>query len=511
MFKLEDLKGKILSLDIETSGLNDVNDWIWSMGMADSRGNKVERFIKPPSWASSQHLKNDSFFSRQQEASGAFSGFFEAEKGGSLVDIRQALKELVEASDYKTAILIQNANFENRFIGQALAGIGSNLGLKDAMRYQTVGGVGEKYLYLPPEVTNLKNAAFDQMLEGASKESISDTYRQIVSTYRNLLNEPKGGAIVMDLMDFSTAMYAEAARSGYGSIDQIRRGTRVDYLSRVLLGEAEAHTALSDASQQLRLFGEINRIYDELKSGQVSDNTKKQVQRLVAGKEKETTREFIAGLKNTLQEIQTSEGTKIIYRNQPIKNLEPLSVVDMGDEGKLNYVNLKQHHGRIENDPRAALMNVLTRYSKEKMYDLDQSSRVALIEEVSSMDSLGKQIERLELLEDKYRKIVNESISMSDPDFNASRVKDAISAATEKVKSGFSSKKTIGAAAAIITGIGALSVASNMGKKDEEEYIETEKYRDLKKSNKRTFKMYEPHYHGTGFYMWENRTRHHEY
>jgi len=100
------------SIDIETSGLSEKKDFIWSMGVSSNKGDK-ELFITPPSEKKSKKMFKKNIFNK----SGYFDDYKKHISDKETLLIGDAAEQLFKDIDRESIVLIQNHHFENKFLG----------------------------------------------------------------------------------------------------------------------------------------------------------------------------------------------------------------------------------------------------------------------------------------------------------------------------------------------------------------------------------------------------------
>ena len=158
-------------------------------------------------------------------------------------------------------VLIQNMSFERSFL-DSVDGVRDS-DLISRLHEQATGGIGTK-IYAPSEVTNAKS----KLYEAAGLKQRDAIYDEVMAAYQavdeRVRNAPGTHFYAADLMDFSKATWTKAAAQGFIPESFVTTGTNMEFLSKLLLGEEEVHGALSDATQQIKVFERLGKIRSEL-------------------------------------------------------------------------------------------------------------------------------------------------------------------------------------------------------------------------------------------------------
>ncbi|RLA66542.1 MAG: hypothetical protein DRQ78_04125 [Epsilonproteobacteria bacterium] len=470
-------KDRLQSIDIETSGLDEKKNFIWSMGRAGKGGTK-EFFVTPPSEKEYQSLLDNKIFNIE----GYHDAYKESVRTAKDVPLNKAINSLFDQVDKESIILVQNLNFENKFIGEALRGdAGKNI--KDMFPDAKDPSSG-RILNTSKEVTDLRHKAMrKEALLGRTKnpEARKNILNDISSTYNKLLGEydssfrRKSGAVTVELMDVSKAMFSLAAQKNQVSSQHIGSGLTVDFLKKALFAGtgAEKHTAAADAEDQIKIFNRMGQLYRKLDTNTLSGEDLKTFARIKAAQPFESSRQFISGLRNTLEEIQNKGYTKLL------------------DPELVGY----QPKAKVTADPEKARAHVVERYINRgtKGLDVENFSNEMNGKKLDEQISFLKNQEAI--FKDKSTRRLAGTVGMAE------QVRDAMPNMKHK-------KKIAGGLLA--ASLYAMTSNGEDGKIDFEEKKQEMMYA---RSNDRTFSMYsKPEvYHGTGLYLWENATRHHEY
>ena len=314
MLRRKDVDQRLVSLDIETTGLSEQKDKIWSVGITDPNGNGWEQFSDP------REDKTANLHSFMKERSGEFAE--EQIKRGSFDELERNIssgnvvgeRELVENTFSRLrnkAILIQNANFENKFLGGALGE--NDAGLSDMFRYNTRGARSpNKKLFAPPTVGNILDEIKMAKSSGANISEIAGMYDSMLGEYSKEFARQDGKSFTIDLMHISSAVFAKAANKGLLDEKMYDANVKVDFLSeRFGLGK-ELHTALSDGLQQESIFYRLLDINEEIDSGNLSEKTINELADIKTRAKDAAKSKFKSELNNIVGEINRNGGTRLI-------------------------------------------------------------------------------------------------------------------------------------------------------------------------------------------------------
>ena len=494
------VKDKIISLDIETSGLNEKKDFIWSMGTATESGTK-EHFIKPPNAQQKERLLENNIFGIK----GYFDEYKSAISSNKATSLEGGLKSIFNEIDKGSMLLIQNLNFENKFIAEALNNTGMAEDMTSKFKYVSEDHKG-KLLYSPPGITTARHEAMRQQallskttdtkkIEQSVK-NLSSIYNNIMSSYASELSQKKG-TVIVELMDISNAVFSLAAEKNYLSAQNIGSGKSVNFLKQSLFTGTglEKHTAAADAKDQMKIFSKLSEMYTQLSTGNLSQSNIQALGRIRAAHPYESSKTFVSSLRSTLEEIKREGTTKLI---------NPLSIQEYNKtvSGKV-YKDLapdyKDPSIPITSNPADARAHVVEKFINSDMKGINP-------EEFSkSLDSksLSEQIDLLKKEEKRLSGRVTGILEGSQSKFDS--VGDIWSRMKHK------GKISIG-----LGTLGVLGAAYSVSNDKQEDSIDYEQRRDqasYQRSNDRSFKMYsDPQvYHGTSLYLWQNSVKHHEY
>lgn len=328
---IEKIEKRLVSLDIETTGLTLQTDRIWSIGIAKANTagikkrrkrakNDLEIFIDPRS--NGPHIEStkesieklmigtSGSFAEGQIERGSFEPLIRAIDSGKTKSEQEAL-DIAFKNLHNKIILIQNHNFENRFLGKALGQ--EDAGLSGMFRYNTVSPKNpNNKLFTPPRITQLRSEAQSLTDAGADIGEISSVYDRIMAEYEKEILSPDTGSFIMEEMDFSKALFAKAGKRGLINPKMYDANTSIEFLGE-LIGKREEHTALEDGRLQTDIWKEFVRLHDELStSSPISPKTKKLFESFNTSISKHISNEFSKGLEGYKREIDNTGSTRLI-------------------------------------------------------------------------------------------------------------------------------------------------------------------------------------------------------
>jgi hypothetical protein len=288
-------RDRIISLDIETTGLQPT-DHIWSVGIATQATRKKDReiFLSGITQSKSKskaiddlfNLHSNSFGLSQLE-SGAFEAFGKAAESSKTASFNSAIKDLSDMAAQADVMLIQNVNFEDRFLSSQITPKAKQM-LTDKLYFDTPSS--RRRLF--QESASVENARALTMASGETlRQSLKDgsdvdsyivkhsqASQELMSTISQTITDAKsaGKIAVVDLLDITRSTYAVAAEKGLVNPQHIGMLSNMDFITRGLLGRPETHRALMDGQDQIHAYNIFKDGYDELlKTGKFTPELQK--------------------------------------------------------------------------------------------------------------------------------------------------------------------------------------------------------------------------------------------
>ena len=487
----------LVSVDIETTGRDSLSDKIWSMGFA-RRNSGRELFINSlgsndPQAYLDFMMRSSADFTQAQLDRGSLTPFFDSLKSNQAMLPGMAAQELTRELSQQKAVLIQNHNFENSFLGQMLQNEGIQ---KPYMRYFTrTEGFSDdgKFLYTPPAATSGRANAqynFDKYLETKNpvdRRAAEHAFMQVAEVYEKEIASPtRTGSFVIDLMDITKATYAQASQLGLIDPEYMTTGTSVDFLSRNLMqfGE-EQHTALDDAQRQVKIFDRLNDLRYKMKTGTMGMDDYQVMARIAKAQPEEAQNSFFKAVKNTLEEIDTEGRTRVLgLRQTPSYNNPIVIYANTKNGGVESHELARANYGKAMNtsDWKIAFANVHKRYSRLGRIEA-VGKQYSQSDFYQGLEKQSNNADRIKFIEE-FRK---NNGGMKLTNWKQRNVFQKIADVTTKQKIGGSLAVTAGGLFLI-----------NELSKQEGKPMPKKKIQDPNP------------YHGTGFYDFQNIKRHHE-
>ena len=348
----------IVSLDIETTGLSPEDDKIMSLGayseskssefFFDTRSKRQKRKNQNPMRSLLEKHNEESFVGKQLRK-GRFSEIEDAWKDGKLKRQSQVMDAFNEGIRGHRAILIQNSNFENRFISEKMKE--RDRGTLNS-RYRTLNG--ERMFYTPPGVTSIRSEMRQQRQLGANIEDLSELGQSMLSEYEKEFSKNSKGFFVIDLMDISRAVFSKASASGLLNPKTYDHTLNISDLSRLLLNEEETHQALSDSRQQLNIFKKLISINNEISgTGPVRDETLTFFRRLDSINSTKENRGIVGLYETGMREIKVNGSTRLI---------DPLTT-------RMIDIDVEEDNGKIHKAKIQSYKNVATAKTEEELIE----------------------------------------------------------------------------------------------------------------------------------------------
>lgn len=334
---LDSYFNKLVSFDTETTGLNIKTDNIWQVGFSSSKKGLGFEENTNPFFVSKDGVKvSDSSidikefrerlrtsagqFSEKAYDSGNFKQLISKYKRKKLLNLDKAVdKTIGKHLDTGDILVMQNHNFENKLLKQAKESgqivDRTYLKIADKMENLDLSTRTTGLFQTPKEVSEgmrMSRTLFNQTLQGerlpnkASVKSYADSLNTVMDSYAKAIKDPsRTGTVVVEQMDVTRAMLANAASQGYIDSRHINIGMSIDFLKRSFdLGE-EAHTALADSRDTVDIFKRTWKITEELRSGNVSDSTKEYLGRLNTMQYSEVDSQFLKTIDSVVNDFNT--------------------------------------------------------------------------------------------------------------------------------------------------------------------------------------------------------------
>ena len=545
--KINDFYKGIIHLDTETTGLRPNSSKLWSVGFSkdnskseaflrnDLDSQNFNQFLNETSKSSSyQAAKVKEFF---ESGAGPYAAYKEAIDKGQALSLKNARKFVLSGLGTGGLVMSQNLNFENTFISNMFRDFDKNGDpkyssyydkLRSRMLYTKEGAAGDQLqnlLYKPPKVQMLSDKASDiyrQLVEAYNAKSpaleqLKSSYfianQKVLEQYaaEKNLAERSGLLAFGDLQDFTKAFYSQAIFKGHFKDNAILgRASNIEYLAQVLLGEKEAHSAMSDAVQQGKIFNKLRNMMEELDSGLISGETKKTLGIFNSTMHQSMVVSAWSAANNAVEELmlqgkyQLSTANVLSNRDVPIKNNAT------GETTILSRKNWDFKSKIATSSMSDVLEDVSSRYRKYglgKVADDIRATQYSSVEDLKAQlyNRLGQEKEKLSA-EINSKRVIRES----------GAAKEALQVVKNIYKK-ISSSKTGSYTAIGLASLGLTYLLSDSKDSKDQSGQNTNQLRSRKITNtpSSVFEMYDKNnypiiYNGQGYYHWDNRSGHHK-
>lgn len=500
------IKKRILSFDIETSSLDPHDGFVWQSGFASYNENDIQKsglFFDPDNSTNREAALRGSSFGEKQFQAGAFTEYLASSNNKSQAGfITSVVDKLIEEhKNGRDILLIQNANFERRWleaVSESSDSSTEDFKRLNAIIHHSYSVNNKPSLHPSPKIMELRNAALGNYYDFLKTGNIqgfdiaASAYKDIMSEYKSYFSTNNGKLKIIDMMDVTRGLLFKLAEEGYIDKNMSLIGTSQSFLSSIFLDRPEKHLAPDDAGDALEIFSRhLFSMYDEVSSGNISHSSKLLIAKLKSGQSKEARNQFIKSMIRAVDEGSSTGG----YRYTGKIGTESSGKIDFIDNetGTRHTANRTFRNGlftlRTESDLDLILSDVAERYNS---VTFDKHDAQTILASIMNKGTNKEKIEYLKSLEDT----VNIPVQEQEVDYrNAwSYIKQ------NKIKATIGIGSAIGVTAMMLSG-------DTTDSKAQRKYSEQEKYLE---SN---IKMYNtiPQYHGSGFADWNERTKHHYY
>ena len=397
-----DFFDRLASFDTETTGINTKKDRIWQAGFtkkgidAEEVVNPFFRFDEIKKSFEPEELSIIDFHERMVEGNGAFSRTAHANNNFSELfsqhHVHQNLSSSLSDTLDKTlgnlsrgdVLVLQNHNFENRLIQKGyddgLINKTTYQRLQDKMEFLNVDPESGKTLGLlqvPTEVSILsQRASFIKEVEMTRDpsnkvrrfKSYTNTLNNLVDAYKRAIQRPDRGAVVVEQMDITKALYANAIDQGYMNRAHANIGLKMDFLTDVLFdGRVEAHTALSDSKDTIDVFKKTWGMIEELRTGNVSDETKQLLVKINDKQRGVAHTQFMTSVESVLEDFKRDGYTRYSPSGSLYVPQRGIYDASSGDILKIKGESVGRNNANkgVVSALDTALDNVLSRYAEQ--------------------------------------------------------------------------------------------------------------------------------------------------
>ena len=500
------IENRILSFDIETSSLDPRKGFVWQSGFASFNNGNIEKsgsFFDPEATINREAALRGSRFGEKQFQAGAFSQYLASTNNQNQEQFITSVvdKLLQEHKSGKDILLIQNANFERRWLESIAEN--SDFAANELKRLNGIMSHSYSVNNVPsfhpsPKILELRNTAlgnyYDFLKTGNMQgfDIAASTYKDIMSEYKSYFTSSKDILKPMDMMDITRGLLFKLAEDGHIEKNMSLIGTSQSFLSSIFLDRAEKHLAPDDAGDALEIFTKhLFSMYDEVASGNISDSSKMFITKLKDGHNKEARKQFIKSMIRAVDEGSSNYGYKYngkigIETEAPIefRNNQNNTTEVANRSFRNGFLTLK-----TETDLDLILSDVADRYHG---VSFDQYSAQTILDDILSKGTNQEKIAYLASLED--------AVTLPDMADNVDSPGIWSYIKQNKIKS--------------IAGIGAaIGIGSILFSDDTEQASIDRRNAEAATSLEKSLKIYNtiPQYHGSGFADWNERTKHHYY
>lgn len=513
------LKDRILSFDIETSSLEPRSGFVWQSGFASFGSSPEGMYFHPNDTSDVSEIESrltTSKFGKEQHKAGAFNEYLKGSASNQDGFVRTLADKLIsENKAGKDILLIQNANFERRWI--EAAGSASEIGQQALSDLSSVFGYSYKNrqtllnmpaIYPSPEILELRNKSLNdyyKFLKNGDEslfKSAASAYEGIMTSYDTMFADTSGKLKVVDMMDITRGVLFKAAEQGHIPKNMALIGTSQDFLSRMMFGTPESHLAPDDAHKALQIaFDKLLPLYKNLSGGTLSSDDLKLLGDIRQNQPQEAAKQFGRSIIRAVEEGQSQYGYRVLSAHG-MSNPEEISftnnVTGQVEQGTREY-RVARYHISAENGLDEILRDVSERFNG---VDMGGRTSESIIDEVLNRGTYAEKIAEAERVGD---------ILKTDPSKLISNVKQESSNKIFEWVKNNKAKTAVGVAA----GIGIASIAFSSDKDAETLRAERKARKQLSNAIDPNLRLYatpniQPA-HGSGFADWNERTKHHYY
>lgn len=510
----------LASFDTETTGVDTKKDRVWQAGFT-KKGIDAQVVVNPffdldsksneflPKKLSNWQFSNDIRFSNgkfSEEASlrGDFNDMIREHRIGTLSNsLSDTLDNTLGNLSRGDVLVLQNHNFENKLIQQGytdgLIEKTTYERLQEKMEYTTIGKDGGINGLLTPPTAALSHTRDATFLYNAkyldattNKREVFNKYtatlNKAMDAYRSSIEAPNRGAVVVEQMDVTKALYANAIQAGLMDSQHAQVGLKMDFLTNALYGRVEKHTALSDSKDTLEVFRDTWRMVDELRTNKVSDKTKKILVSINDQQYKEVHGQFMDSVTSVLKDFEAKGFTKYSARGNV--SIFPTHV----HEATTGNINILRGQSSGFNSKitvlDTALDNILSRYSQHGNTDV-REAYIDTVKKSFASKGLDKTIILTEVTKDNFNL---DSLPTGKP---VSTNSSWWAEPTELLGRQMSRKAKVSIIGGTILGLGYMWGKDSPEKQEENSYVSQQ--------------FYDEQYLGTQFVNFNERNKHYMY
>ena len=495
---LSQMYDRLASFDTETTGLNVSKSNIWQLGFTNSSisvESEVNPFLlfneKKGIWKQSKHTtntyvaalrKSNSTFSEESYKSGAFSNNIQAFNNKTITNVNEGFKRTIGNISNDDILVMQNHKFENRLLlDKRLKGMITEKDYNDVRdKFKYVSTKDEGLFSTPAKVQSILREAEFKRYSLSSKykdnKSYADSMNKVIDAYKDEFSKSNGKAIVVEQMDITKALYANAIQHGYLKPQNSNIGLSIDFLTNSLYGEKEKHTALSDSKHTLKVFKDTWGMIEELRTGNVSAETKTHLRNINRMQEDEFLNQFNKTVSSTLDDFNTRGSTSTGFHRSTNELLDTTSNI----VHTVNSVSVGSE--RYTSDFNKSMDEIVNRYG-------NRSDISSYVESIKDMYANNKTFEEI----GNAHKV---SASLGKDQFNKIKIPEK-GIQIKTIATDERMPKSLKIGLAVAAGLGYMAMKDSPRKEDTNNYVSQE--------------FYDDQYLGTVFFESENRNKHYMY
>lgn len=390
---IENFFNNLASFDTETTGVNTKTAKIWQLGFTGNSKN-IEDVLNPLVDGNNQplNLANEEFIKGMREVNGSFSE--KAYKDGHFdtlisrytttknlsFNLDEKLSETLGQLSTNNILVLQNHKFESDLIQQGYLNKTITKTtydrIKDTMQYTSVNeftGGTQSLMARPPKAEQyIRQANYIQAAElidpRISREQSLTRYTKamnnVVDSYKRAIDSPvRKGAVMIEQQDITKALYANAVAIGIMDPNHLSIGTNMNFLTTTLFGRAESHTALSDSKDTVDVFKKTWSMIDEMRSGNVSNESRELLYKINEAQYSEVDRLFTSSVKSVLADFSINGSTS--YSPRGNITMKPTMIRSASAQNATKVEGVSSGIGRIKTKSlKEGLDNVLNNYEQ---------------------------------------------------------------------------------------------------------------------------------------------------
>lgn len=383
----------LVSFDTETTGVNPKEARIWQLGFTGG-GKDIEEVLNPLLDSDNKPLvlSNEDFIAKLRGINGTFSeNAYKEGHFNTLISRHNTTRNLSFNLDEKVAatlgqlsanntLVLQNHRFESELLQQGYLNNSITKTtydrIKEKMQYTStneVTGDVQSLMARPPKVEQyLRQASYIQAAEltdprishQQSLNRYTSAMNRVVDSYKKAINNPlRKGAIMIEQQDITKALYANAVSIGIMEPSHLNIGTNMNFLTNTLFDRKELHTALSDSKDTIDVFKKTWGMIEEIRSGNVSNDTREMLHKINTAQYSEVDRLFISSVNSVLSDFSIKGSTS--YSPKGNISIKSTTIRSASEQNPIKVDGLSVGVGRKNTrSVKEALDNVLNNYEQ---------------------------------------------------------------------------------------------------------------------------------------------------